>query len=370
MSHAPRSICLLRLSALGDVTHVLPVVHALRMAWPNVAISWVIGKPEHGLLSGLADVEFIVVDKNSGWSGLAGLRKQLAGRRFDALLLMQLALRANLLSSAIRADARIGYDRVRAKELHGLFVNQRVRALADSGLESTSEHAHARGVHVLDALASFVEPLGLPRSQPVWNFPISDDARAWAAEQLPGTQPTLLISPCSSHALRNWMPGRYAAVADHAAARGYRVVLCGGRSEGERSMADTIVQAMNRPALDLTGRDTLQQLPALLERADIVLSPDSGPVHIANAVGTRVIGLYACTNSQRSGPYSDLRWTVDRYAEAARKLLGKSSSDLRWGAKIERPGAMELIEVDAVTDALDRCADDSGRNTQADGASR
>jgi heptosyltransferase I len=87
-----------------------------------------------------------------------------------------------------------------------------------------------------------------------------------------------------------------------------------------------------------------------------VLSPDSGPVHIANAVGTRVIGLYACTDPHRSGPYSDLRWTVDRYDAAARKFLGKPGSALRWGTKIERPGAMQLIETDAVVDAFERCA--------------
>ncbi len=344
MQSAPRSICLLRLSALGDVTHVLPVVHALRAAWPDAAITWVIGKPEHRLLEKFQGVEFIVVDKSAGYAGWTVLRKRLAGRRFDVLLLMQLALRANLLSAAVRADARIGYDRARARELHGLFVNRRINAQANG--------------HVLDALASFVEPLGLPRAAPVWGFPVSEQARAWAAAQLPGPQPALLVSPCSSHAARNWLPARYAAVADHAAARGHRVVLCGGRSTLERQTADAILAAMKQPALDLTGRDTLQQLPALLERARIVLSPDSGPVHIANAVGTRVIGLYACTDPRRSGPYSDLRWTVDRHDAAARKLLGKPASELRWGAKIERPGAMELITVDAVIDAFDRCAVD------------
>jgi heptosyltransferase I len=349
MHLAPRSICLLRLSALGDVTHVLPVVRALRMAWPDVALTWIIGKPEHKLLEGLPGVEFIVVDKSSGWAGLAALRRQLAARRFDVLLLMQLALRANLLSRAVHADVRIGYDRARAKELHGLFVNRRIPPMTGSS---------RAGKHVLDALASFVEPLGLPRGAPVWNFPISHAARAWAAEHLPGTQRTLLVSPCSSHALRNWLPERYAAVADHAVEHGHRVVLCGGRSEAERSMADTIIRGMRQPAIDLTGRDTLQQLPALLERADIVLSPDSGPVHIANAVGTRVIGLYACTDPRRTGPYSDLRWTVDRYAEASEKFLGKPASELRWGTKIERNGAMELIEVDAVIDAFDRCVAD------------
>jgi len=135
-------------------------------------------------------------------------------------------------------------------------------------------------------------------------------------------------------------------------------VLCGGRSEMERQMADTILAGMKQPALDLTGKDTLQQLPALLERADIVLSPDSGPAHIANAVGTRVIGLYACTDPRRSGPYSDLRWTVDRYAAASEVLLGQPAAELGWGTKIEREGAMALIETDAVIDAFDRCAAD------------
>lgn len=343
-THPPRSVCLLRLSALGDVTHVLPVVHALRAAWPHVALTWVIGKPEYRLLAELPDVEFVVVDKASGWQGYRRLRRQLAGRRFDALLLMQLALRANWLSTAVRADLRIGYDRARAKELHGVFINRRIAPMPDA-------HPHVR-----DVLASFLVPLGLPAAAPEWKFPISAEARAWAAQQLPGDQPTLIVSPCSSHRARNWLPDRYAAVADHAAARGWRIVLCGGRSTMERQMADTIALAMRHPALDLTGKDSLPQLPALLERADLVLSPDSGPVHIANAVGTRVLGLYACTDPRRSGPYSDLRWTVDRYDAAARKFLGKPAADLTWGTKIERPGAMALIETAAVIDAFERCA--------------
>src|SRR3546814_1812983 len=90
------------------------------------------------------------------------------------------------------------------------------------------------------------------------------EARAWAREQWPGDGiPTLLISPCSSHGLRNWRSDRYAAVADHAAARGWRIVLCGGRSELERDTADAIITAMQAPALDLVGKDTLKQLPAL-----------------------------------------------------------------------------------------------------------
>ena len=119
-------------------------------------------------------------------------------------------------------------------------------------------------------------------------------------------------------------------------------------------MADAILAAANATIIDLTGKDTLKQLAALLQRADLVLSPDSGPVHIANAVGRKVIGLYACTDATRSGPYSDLRYTINRYADAARMVFGKPSSALRWGKRIEAPGVMDLIGVDEVIECFDR----------------
>ncbi|HRN62240.1 MAG TPA: glycosyltransferase family 9 protein, partial [Luteimonas sp.] len=248
---APRSICLLRLSALGDVTHVLPLVHTLRTAWPEVAISWVIGKGEFRLLEGLPGVEFITYDKKTGIKGMRALRRQLAGRRFDALLQMQVAARANLLSAFIPATRRVGYDRSRSKDLHGLFINERI--------------PDRPGIHVLDAIGSFCEPLGLRQQRVRWDMPVPDDAHAWARAQWPDDgDPVLAISPCSSHVRRNWFPDRYAAVADHAAAQGWRVVLCGGRSQLERDTTDAILAAMQAPALDLAGKDILKQLPALL----------------------------------------------------------------------------------------------------------
>lgn len=338
MSAAPRSLCLLRLSALGDATHVVPVVRTLQRHWPDTALTWVIGPGERKLLDGLEGVEFVVYDKKTGWSGMRALWRQLSGRRFDALLQMQLAARANLLSLGIRADRRIGFDRARSKEGHGLVVRERIPA---------------GGRHVLDVLGRFLEPLGLCQDRVEWHLPVPAEAREWAAAQLPGDQPTLLVSPCSSHPLRNWRPERYAAVADHAAARGWRIALCGGRSELERRTGDAILAAMQAPAIDLIGKDTLKRLLALLERATLVLSPDSGPVHMANAMGTPVLGLYACTDAERSGPYSDRRWTVNRYDEAARRFLGKPGDALRWGKRVEFPGVMDLIGVDEVIERFD-----------------
>ena len=338
---APHSICLLRLSALGDVTHVLPLVRTLRRAWPDVALTWVIGKGEQKLLDGLPGVEFLVYDKKTGLAGMRPLKRELKGRRFDALLQMQVAARANLLSAFLPAQRRIGYDRSRSKDLHGLFINERI--------------PDRPGIHVLDAIGSFCEPLGLKQTGVAWDMPVPDDAREWARAQWPDDDvPTLAISPCSSHALRNWRPERYAAVADHAAARGWRVALLGGRSALERDTSDAILAAMTAPALDLVGKDTLKQLPALLERADLLMTPDSGPMHIANAMGTKVLGLHAASNPRRSGPYSDIRFCADRYDDAARRYLGKPASELRWGTKIEHDGVMDLVTVDDGIAAFER----------------
>jgi heptosyltransferase I len=327
------------------VTHVVPLVRTLQRAWPEATITWVIGTAEYKLLEGLPGVEFLVYDKRSGMRGMFALRQTLRGRRFDALLQMQVAARANVLSAFVPAERRIGYDESRSKDLHGLFVNERI--------------ADRPGLHVLDAIGSFCEPLGIQQTEVAWHLPVPDSAHEWARAQWPDDGvPTLAISPCSSHVLRNWRSERYAAVADHAIARGWRVVLCGGRSALERTTADAILAAMQSPALDLVGKDTLKQLPALLGRADLVMTPDSGPTHIANAMGTKVLGLHAPTNPRRSGPYSDLRYCVDRYDDAARKFLGKPGDDLPWGTKIERDGVMDLVTVEDAVAAFERFLSD------------
>lgn len=334
-------MCLLRLSALGDVTHVVPLVRTLQAARPDTPIHWIIDKAGHKLLDGLPGVTFHAYDKKSGMAGVKELRRHLPPGRFEALLQMQVAFRANLLSAFIPAERRIGYDRSRSKDLHGLFINERI--------------PDRPGIHVLDAIGSFCEPLGLRQTEVSWDLAVPPSAFEWAAAQWQDDgRPVLMISPCSSHVRRNWYADRYAAVTNHAVQRGWRVVLCGGRSELERHMADAIQAQLQTPALDLVGKDTLKQLPALLARANLVMTPDSGPMHIANAMGTKVLGLHAASNPDRSGPYSDRRYCVDRYDDAARKYLAKQATDLKWGTKIEFDDVMELITVEDGIAAFER----------------
>jgi heptosyltransferase I len=343
----PESLCLLRTSALGDVTHVVPLVRTLQRLAPRTRLTWIVGKLEARLVGDIEGVEFIVFDKRAGLAGYRAVRRQHTGRRFGALLDLQVALRANQLAALVRAPLRVGYDAARSKDLHGLFVNRRIAARG--------------GEHVLDAMASFLEPLGLRQTDVAWNLPIPPAAREFAERHLPGNTATLLVSPCSSHAVRNWRPERYAAVIDHAARQGWRVALCGGPGAYERDFGDAILQRCRQPPIDLIGKDTLKQFLALGERASLVLTPDSGPMHMANAVGAKVLGLHAASNPNRSGPYSDRRWCVDRYDAAARKFRGRPASELPWGTKLEYPGVMDLIAVDDVIERFDAFAGSIGR---------
>jgi len=146
---------------------------------------------------------------------------------------------------------------------------------------------------------------------------------------------------------------------------GLNIILSGGPSQLEREMGAAIEAQMQGPCVNLVGQDTLEQSKALLQQVDIVISPDSGPAHIASALGTPVIGLYAATWSKRSGPYNSLDLCVDRFQQAAMKYRKCNASELRWGTRIEEPGVMDLIQPDDVFERLNawktmsgpKCAD-------------
>lgn len=346
-----KSICILRLSAIGDVTHVVPVVLSLQEQIPGVKITWVIGKLEARLLGDLPGVEFIIFDKKAGLNGYRALWREMRGRRFDALLHMQVAFRANLASALIPAKTRIGYDRARSKDLHSLFINRRI--------------APAPQQHVRDCLASFLEPLGLQAAPPDWKLPLDAADYEFARQHLDPQRVSIVFSPCASHELRNWLPERYAALADYAIQQhGAQVIFTGSPSPEEKAFVATIESHMTEKALNLVGQDTLKQLAALLEEAHLVVAPDTGPAHIANAVGTDVLGLFAGSNPYRSGPYSSLKWCVNRYPDALKQFTGKTVEEARWGAKAEFEGAMALISVEDATAMLDHWAEARSLHTK------
>jgi heptosyltransferase I len=336
-----QSVCLLRLSAIGDTCHALAALRAFQAAWPQTRFTWIIGKLEAKLMAAvLPEIEFITFDKGATLKELWRLRAALRGRRFDLLLDLQLSFRASLVSGLIHAPIKLGFDRERARELQWWFTNARIEPAANE--------------HVLDSFLGFARACGIDPAQPFWDLTLPADALEYARGIVSDERPTLVVSPCSSHTARNWSAERYAAVADHAASvHGMRVVLAGGRSAIELQMGAAICAVARAAVVNQIGKDTLPQLLGLLARSTVLLSPDSGPAHMATMVALPVIGLYAATNPARAGPYYSRQWCIDKYDAAAQKFLGRPAAQIPWTTKIERPGVMDLISVGEVTDKLD-----------------
>jgi heptosyltransferase I len=245
-----------------------------------------------------------------------------------------------MVSSLVDAPIKLGFDRQRARELQWWFTNARI--------------APASSEHVLDSFMGFVRACGIDPAAPRWDPSLPADALEYARGIITDGRPTLVVSPCSSHSARNWPAERYAAVADHAVAvHNMRVVLVGGRSALEMAMGAGIAAAASAALINQIGKDTLPQLLGLLSQSTVLLSPDSGPAHMATMVGLPVIGLYAATNPSRAGPYYSRQWCVDKYDAAAQKYLGRPAAQLPWTTKIERSGVMDLIAVSEACAKLD-----------------
>ncbi|MBN7823593.1 glycosyltransferase family 9 protein [Bowmanella dokdonensis] len=335
------NLCILRLSAIGDVCHAMALVQRIRHHWPDCRITWVIGKIEHQLVGDIPGIRFVVFDKKQGRAAYQRLKTELAGEVFDALLLMQVAFRANLAARQIRARRKIGFDWQRSKELHWWFTDTRI--------------APQRHAHVLDGFMAFADAIGVPPvEKPQWHIPIPKEHREWADTQAKGLGKFVIISPAASKAERNWLPERYAQVADYLHQKGFTVVLCGGPAKLDRELADKIKQHTNIVQEDYVGKTNLKQLLALIERAELVIAPDTGPAHMATTVGTPVIGLYAHSNPRRTGPYLDLDKVVSVYDQVVEEQKGKSWQELPWGTRVKGGDLMARIQAGTVVEQIDK----------------
>ncbi|WP_283710071.1 glycosyltransferase family 9 protein [Pseudoalteromonas prydzensis] len=331
-------ICILRLSAIGDVCHGVSAVQAIQKAHPNAKVTWVIGKVEAMLLAGLPGVELVVFDKKQGKAAYQQLKQQFKGRKFDVLLHMQVALRANLVARCIPAKVKIGFDWARSKELHSLFINKRI--------------APQQQAHVLEGFKGFAQAIGVADYQPNWEMPVSEQDQTTAdellgAERLAGR--IFVISPAASKKERNWLAERYAKLAEHAHSQGFHVVITGGPTALEVTLSNDIIAATSTPILNLVGKTKLKELLCVLKRAALVLAPDTGPAHMAVTVGTPVIGLYAHSNPKRTGPYLYQNYVVEVYHQNLLKQAGKTAEQLPWGTRVKGSDLMEQISVDDVT---------------------
>ncbi len=340
----PQSICVVRVSAIGDTCHALAVVRRLQDNWPDTRITWIIGKTEASLMAGVEGVELILFDKSRGRRAYDEVQKQFEDRRFDVALCMHASMRINLLCRSIPADVRLGFDRARARDFQWLFTNKRIPAAA--------------GEHALEAMMGFATAIGAEPRPLRWDLPLPSAAADFAAQYTDPQKRLVVISPCSSQRsrnFRNWSIASYAATIDHLQ-RNYdcTIVLTGGKTELEQEYGQVLAACAEPGVINLIGKTALTEVAATIAAADLVICPDSGPAHMATALGTAVIGLYATSNPARTGPYLSQELTVNRYPDAVQQYLHKGVDSIRWGRRVRHPDAMDLITVDDVTSAIDR----------------
>ena len=303
----PREICIVMLSALGDAVHVLPVVNALKRHWPETRITWVIQPVPHDLVAGHPAVDdFVVFDRRRGpgaWRSFAEVGHALRGRRFDLLLGLQVYFKAGLITALVRADVKLGFDRDRARDLQWLFTNARIPSHEPR--------------HVQDQYFEFLEYLAVDPQPVTWDLRCTQEeqeAQQAFFERL--DRPACAVVLATSKPQKNWSVTGYARVLEEVEeAHGLRPVLVGGPSTAERQLATRVERETGAEVVNALG-DSVRKLVWLLDGSALLISPDTGPLHIARALGTPVVGLYGHTDPKRTGPYrafEDL--VVDGYAE-------------------------------------------------------
>ena len=339
MKQPRRRLCILRLSAIGDVCHAVATVQAIQRHCPDDEITWIVGKIEAGLVADLPGIRIAVFDQSQGITGFTDRRRQLDGP-FDVLLHMQLSLRANLLAAMVPAREKWGFPKHLSKELHSLVINRRV--------------VMPERPHVLEGFQCFAHALGVPPFDPQWHIPIPEADRRWVDDHIAGDGPFVVIAPAASNSERNWLPERYGAVIDALSQRGIRSVLTGAPSTSEQQLAERISSHSHADSINLVGQTSLKQLLALVARAAAVVAPDSGTAHMAVTQGTPVVGLYAHSNPDRTGPYHGRALTVDAYSAHVRSQKSCSPAQLKWGTRLKGPELMAAITVAEVLEKLDQ----------------
>lgn len=311
-----RRILIIKPSSLGDVVHALPVLAALRRRWPEAHLAWLIGASFAPLLEGHPLLSEIIPFDRGRFGRL--LREadaldafgrfvcDLRARSFDLVVDLQGLFRSGFLSWASGARRRIGF--ADAREAAWLFYTDRVRGPAQ--------------LHAVEKNLRALEPLGISPGPAEFPMALRDDQCRAARRLLDGVAGHAVgaftaIVPGARWPSKIWPPARFAELIDLLAAEpdSPTTVLLGGPAE--RALADAIVAAARRPPIDLVGRTDLRALAALLGESQLVICCDSGPMHIAAALGRPTVAIFGPTSPALTGPYSKVARTVNLPLECA-----------------------------------------------------
>ncbi len=328
----PKKICIVRLSALGDVILAIPAVKAIRKHFPNAEITWIIEKKFLPAVDEIDGITFFPIDKPKTLSDYYRLWKRVRTKHYDVLLAMQASFRANLIYPLITSETKIGFDSRRAKDFQKLFITHPI---------PKEDH------HLLDGFMSFAKVLGIPHGEAVWHPIVDKEDILWVKHEV-GQTGYVIINVATSKKERNWPITKYIELIKTISNTfDYKIVLTGGNSKTELETAEFICQK-NSGVVNLAGRTSIKKLMALLKHSVVLISPDSGPVHIARAFNTPVLGLYAIARPELSGPYQKLEFTVNKYNEAVKEISNKEPGSVDWHYRVHSQAAMELISVNDV----------------------
>lgn len=327
------------MSALGDVIMTVPLLRTLQQAFPETRIHWIVSRPFQTVVEDLTDINLIVIDKPRGPLSMWRLYRQLREYHFDILLIPQASMRANIVASLIDAPRKIGFGDLHARDFQKWFVNETVPAKAE---------------HLIDSFMRFATHIGAHELVLKWDLPLRPAETDWARDRLRDCRGIkLAVGLAASKPERNWPVERYRETLNILAKDwDITAVLIGGPGELERERAEAVKQGLEAPFVDLVGQSSMRQLAALLGQVDVLLAPDTGPLHIAQAMGTPVVGLYAVAPADKTGPYVEPQWTVCVFQEAVRTILNKPPEGVSWRQRVHDDRAMRLIQVPKVIERL------------------
>ena len=318
-------IGLVMMSAVGDAVHALPVVNSIKRHAPASRLTWVLQPGPATLVRGHPAVdEIIEFDRSKGLAAFTDIRAKLKERPFDLVIALQVYFKAGLVTSFTQAPIKLGFDRERARDFNWLFTNRRIPAHEPQ--------------HVQDQYFEFLRELGISPEPVTWNLGPWEHERAWQREFFAQIdRPVASIVVGTSKPEKDWMPERWAEVVDALHSDfGIRAVLVGGKSERELRAASIIEQRATHKPVNALGSG-LRNLVSILDGSALVLSPDTGPLHMAVALDRPVISLIGYMNPKRVGPYRKFRdLLIDAYGDPGEDYAITMD---------KRPGRMERITV-------------------------
>ncbi len=327
---SPR-ILISRMSAIGDSILTLPVACAIRENYPDAFIGWVIEKKAAPMVRGHKTLD-AVIELERGWftsaTRLRETKATLKPYNFEISIDCQGLTKSALAGYLSGAKRRIGFAGRHGGEISRLLNNERVPPVFS---------------HVTDRSLELLIPLDIHSPKVQWKLPLSPAARSWATRwRRTISEPRLaVLNPGATWPSKLWEADRFGATARHARDRyGYRSVVVWGTFE-ERLMAEEIVRHSSGAATLAPDTD-LNHLGALIEQSDLFISGDTGPLHMAVAVGTETIGLYGSTKPGDSGPYGQI--AIQKAYESGSRTHRRRADN----------AAMRAITIDDVCKAIDQ----------------